>query len=263
MCRSTVGSPRVRADHDELGSQGLAQVTSSEERKDRSKSSVDWEAHVYAAGKQMNVWPYSEVISAVMREFGAADRDSLSALEIGCGAGNNLWFLASAGFKVAGIDRSSTAITHARERLLKLGYSPQELRVGDIERLPWADGSFDLVLDRGALTQNEHAQIEIILSEVRRVLKPDGIFLGFTLFGLDHPDRQYGTELSHHCYDQFSRGRFLKVGLSAFFDVADLDRLFAPFGDVRITRHRCLDGHNRLIDDEFSVRARNERSATE
>jgi len=223
----------------------------------RNSSSVDWESDVYARGNQLNRWPYSNVVTAVMREYGNTDRTGMKVLELGCGAGNNLWFLASAGFRVAGIDCSKTAISHARQRLLGNGHQVDDLVVGDCARLPWPDGTFDMVLDRGAITQNEHIRIGEIVSEVRRVLRPSGVFFSFTLFGFDHPDRKYGREISHHCYDFFTQGCFAKVGLSAFFTVDDLRHLFSPLGAVQITRHRALDTEERVLAEEFSVRAVN------
>lgn len=218
-------------------------------------SSVDWESDVYAQGNQLNRWPYSNVVTAVMREYGNTDRTGMRALELGCGAGNNLWFLASAGFRVAGIDCSRTAINCARERLLGHGHEVDDLVIGDCARLPWPEGTFDLVVDRGAMTQNEHIRIGQIISEVNRVLRPNGVFHSFTLFGLEHPDRRYGQEISHHCYDFFTEGCFAKVGLSAFFTVDDLRHLFSPLRSVKITRHRGLDAEDRILTEEFSVRA--------
>ena len=61
-------------------------------------------------------------------------------LDCGCGAGRFLRMAADRGASVAGIDASSELIAIAAERV------PEgEFRAGDIEALPWADDSFDVV----------------------------------------------------------------------------------------------------------------------
>src|SRR5262245_23094960 len=62
------------------------------------------------------------------------------ALDIGCGAGAFLRLVAERGGEPFGIDASESLIALARTRLPNA-----DLRVGDMEELPYADGSFDLV----------------------------------------------------------------------------------------------------------------------
>lgn len=53
-----------------------------------------------------------------------------------------------------------------------------EARVGNVEQLPWADKTFDVVVSNNVL---EHlSQPATVFSEVRRVLKPSGVFLAKT-----------------------------------------------------------------------------------
>ena len=53
-----------------------------------------------------------------------------------------------------------------------------EARVGNVEQLPWADKTFDVVVSNNVL---EHlSQPATVFSEVRRVLKPGGVFLAKT-----------------------------------------------------------------------------------
>ncbi len=61
-------------------------------------------------------------------------------LDIGCGAGAFLRLVAERGGVPHGIDASEALITFARARL-----SHADLRVGEMEDLPWEDDTFDLV----------------------------------------------------------------------------------------------------------------------
>jgi SAM-dependent methyltransferase len=61
-------------------------------------------------------------------------------LDIGCGVGAFLRRVAERGGKAHGLDASESLIAFARARL-----PDADLRVGEMESLPWADESFDLV----------------------------------------------------------------------------------------------------------------------
>jgi SAM-dependent methyltransferase len=136
----------------------------------------NWEK-IYSDNPAYRSWyPWSEVVSFVFRN---APRDrkrgEVSILELGCGTGNNLWFAAREGFHVAGIDISKTAIDFARQRFASEQLTG-DFHVGDFSRLPFADGSFDLVFDRGSLSLTNRQGVVDCIKEVRRIIKPGGLF---------------------------------------------------------------------------------------
>jgi len=96
-----------------------------------------------------------------------------AALDICCGTGHNALFLAQEGFQVAGIDISPTAIGYAQERCQQAGVSCQ-LASGNATHLPYPDGSFDLVFDRGCFHHIPPSDREAFIQGVHRVLKPGG-----------------------------------------------------------------------------------------
>jgi SAM-dependent methyltransferase len=61
-------------------------------------------------------------------------------LDVGCGVGVFLKLVAGRGVKAYGLDASEALIDLARERV-----PAADLRIGDMESLPYEDGSFDLV----------------------------------------------------------------------------------------------------------------------
>ncbi len=73
-----------------------------------------------------------------------------SAIDLGCGTGDNAIFLANNGFDVIGVDLSQNAISQAKERALSSG-SPAKFMVGNVTNLTGISGVFDLVLDFGCL----------------------------------------------------------------------------------------------------------------
>jgi len=123
-------------------------------------------------------YPGEELIRFVARNFyRAPNRAEVRALELGCGPGANLWYLAREGFGIFGMDGSNTAIAQATARLDEEcpGWRQRgELRVGDFSRLPWPDASVDLVLDHESVYCNDFDTSKAIYHEAARVLKPQG-----------------------------------------------------------------------------------------
>jgi ubiquinone/menaquinone biosynthesis C-methylase UbiE len=217
-------------------------------------STIDWEKDIYAKGLQLNRWPFSDVVSAVICATIGKKRDEIAILEVGCGAGNNVWFFAEEGFKGYGIDLSPSAIEFGKSYLASRCVTA-DLRVGDISSLPWEDGSFNYVVDRGALTQIDYDHIEAVLAEVLRVLKPGGKMMCYTLLGMNNPERLMGTEVSKNTYDRFTGGRFSKVGLTSFFSAIDLQYLFRKFSAVEIRRHVDYDEEEHIMNETYTITA--------
>lgn len=95
------------------------------------------------------------------------------ALDVGCGSGRLLLDLQRAGFEVAGVDFSPAMVEASRSLLARHGSDPAtSLSVGDIERLEFEDGRFDLVVAAGVIEYL--AGDDAALAEMRRVLRPGG-----------------------------------------------------------------------------------------
>ncbi len=204
---------------------GARQVQTSEQIEEVEGFDPRWEAAVYGAGRHLNLYPHSAVVTFVMRHFAQApERARIRILEVGCGAGTNVWFLAREGFAAAGIDGSQTAIDFAQGRLANDGLEA-ELVTGDFQTLSWPNNYFDCVIDRGSITHNRRAVIERTLDEVRRVLKPDGRFLSM-IYGTGHPARLYGVPLGDGSFNNFSGGYFADIALTFFATLRDLDNLY-------------------------------------
>ena len=94
-------------------------------------------------------------------------------LDVACGAGLAVELAGLRGARCAGIDASPRLLAVARDR------SPDaDLRVGDMQALPWGDGSFDVVTSfRGIWGTTPDA-----VAEVYRVLVPGGR-IGLTVWG--------------------------------------------------------------------------------
>ena len=93
-----------------------------------------------------------------------------SSLDVGCGPGLAAQVFAQKIANVSGIDASAAFIEIARERL-----PGRNFRVGEMEALPFADRSFDVVTGFNAF-QYAAAQVNA-LREARRVAQSDGVIV--------------------------------------------------------------------------------------
>jgi SAM-dependent methyltransferase len=99
-------------------------------------------------------------------------------LDAGCGTGRNLVYFLRSGVEVFGIDRDPGAIRSVRALAAELAPAlpPDNFRVGELDALPWPDGSMDAVLCSAVLhfAANE-SHFGRMLEEMWRVLRPGGI----------------------------------------------------------------------------------------
>jgi ubiquinone/menaquinone biosynthesis C-methylase UbiE len=98
-----------------------------------------------------------------------ADRYGLRAgarvLDVGCGKAFLLYELQQAvpGLEVAGLDISAYALAHAKEEIRPY------LTLGDASRLPYSDGSFDLVISLATLHNLPLPELWSAIAEIERV----------------------------------------------------------------------------------------------
>jgi len=195
-----------------------------------------WEKDIYGEGFQLNRYPHHTVVSHVMRfAAGCTDKSKLKVLDIGCGAGNNLVFIAEAGLQAYGIDGSTSAIAFAKQRLER-AHLNADAQVGDFAKLPWPDDFFDLVIDRCALSHNRRATIEATLDEIKRTLKPGGELYS-EMWSDSHFERGFGESLGDGSCEVFSEGTFKPIGTTFFAGSGDIDELFANRFDIATKNH--------------------------
>jgi 2-heptyl-1-hydroxyquinolin-4(1H)-one methyltransferase len=117
--------------------------------------------------------PSVQVVQAVEEGFLPP---RVPVLDIGCGAGSNVLYLASKGFESHGIDISPGAIRAAHERAARAGLHP-DLRVGDALNLEFFDRHFGGLLDNGCFHTLPIGRRKDYAREAARVLRPGGGFV--------------------------------------------------------------------------------------
>jgi SAM-dependent methyltransferase len=133
----------------------------------------DWNS-IFREHGYIFIDPHPDVarISSIFKENGVE-----RILDVGCGTGRHLVFLAKLGFKMTGFDSSS----HALELCTK--WLEDEGLVADIrkhrmeDRLPYSDTFFDAVISIQVIHHNLLKDILFTISEIERILKPEGFIV--------------------------------------------------------------------------------------
>jgi len=103
-----------------------------------------------------------------------------TSLELGCGLGRFSKFMAKQGVQATGVDFSSVAIENAKKAIARDGLKPTFM-VGDVTNLEAITQQFDVSYDIGCFhCLNEEGQQKYV-TEVYRLLKPEGLHLIWAL----------------------------------------------------------------------------------
>jgi SAM-dependent methyltransferase len=139
---------------------------------------------------------------------GAAVPPTARVLDLGCGTGEVSAQLIRLGYEVWGLDIAEPMVRYARDRCRS-----NRFRVGDMERLPFPDDTFDAVVCLGVIEYL--AADDRALREIWRVLRPGGTAVISTpsaISPLPHLDRLFAglTEAArplHHLVKYRLRGK--------------------------------------------------------
>jgi SAM-dependent methyltransferase len=146
-----------------------------------------WEQSVYGGGTFVRC-PYDQIATFIFRNLPEKPRRDIRILEVGCGPGNNLWFLNQEGFSCSGFDAVSMAVDYAE---IRCG-SAVDLKVAEFPEIPF-EGPFDFVVERAALSYVPYDVAKKTIVNIYRILEPGGKFL-FT------PYAEQRETLGYCCY---------------------------------------------------------------
>lgn len=197
--------------------------------------SKEWDER-YAANTHMSIWPWSDLVSCVMR-YARPSGPGYRVLELGCGAGANIPFFNWLGAEYSAIEGSETIVGKLWERFPE---QKSNIVVGDFTKeIPFLD-RFDLVIDRASLTHNTTAAIKDAVTLLKGCLKPGSRFIGIDWFSTDHSDYRHGEAAE----DSFTRrdiqeGTFAGVGCVHFSDRTHLEELFSGF-KFQLLEHKTI-----------------------
>lgn len=106
-----------------------------------------------------------------------------TAIDLGCGIGRNSLYLAGLGYSVTAVDFAAQALDKFSAALN--GRTEQKLvtlkQLSLADPLPFADNSFDVAIDCVTTMTLTPAELTRFEPELRRIVKPKGLFLSYVL----------------------------------------------------------------------------------
>lgn len=142
-----------------------------------------------------------------------------TVLDVGCGAGRDLRYFADAGYRPTGIDLSRRMAETARR------FSGQPVIQGDLQRMPLPDDAFDAVWAIASFVHLGRGSVPSALLEVRRVLRPSGLFVASVKEGSGASVDEKGRRFMY-----FAVGGWSRSLREALFDVESIDVMSEPRG---------------------------------
>ena len=186
-------------------------------RNEKSFQAEVWEQHwskqsVSNLIKQLEVNPvFWNLLSKVKKSY--------KMLEAGCGYGQWVIALHQLGFNIKGVDIAKNTL-----KRIKKFYPSADVRIADVESLPFKDGSFDVYLSFGVIEHFEKGPRKV-LNEAKRVLKKNGL-LYLTVPYLNIPRLiKYGLSLKKkgRFYQYlYTKNEVIKLISEAGFEVASV-----------------------------------------
>lgn len=166
-----------------------------------------------------------------------------NVLDVACGVGTTSFYIREKyDCPVTGIDISETLIEKARSSLATAGHQNKiEFKVADALKLPYPDQCFDVVISQAFFILIDEQ--EKALSEINRVLKPNGFFGSLELSWFSSPPEEAFHELMQKtCSDFIPRVKL--------FD--EWEALFQSrnFNHVSTSKFSMQSGMLRMIESE-------------
>ena len=184
----------------------------------------NWEKNIYKKNRQINNYPSEWVVSNTYKYIIKKN----NCLDLGSGAGNNLYFFLNYGFK--NIDSIEGSDTACKIQLKKFSNN-KKIKVFnlDFNKFKFKKDNYNLILDRGSITHNKFNDIQKILSKISKSLKKDGYFFSVMFSS----QSSYTTKK-----DGFAFKKILdeKIGLrSNFFSEFEIKNLLKDFTIINLT----------------------------
>jgi len=167
-------------------------------------------------------------------------------LDLGCGAGRHTVYLAREGFEVYALDISPEGVEHTAQWLTNQGLHAK-LQQADMIALPYPGGFFDCVVSVSVLHHNTMVNIRTAMEEIRRTLRPGGLFFATECAKGDYQDGrgeriEDGTYLAPEDADQPGVPHH-------FFSEDELRALLHGFRVIELERgtQEFIDGSGRQV----------------
>ncbi|KGK86065.1 class I SAM-dependent methyltransferase [Clostridium sp. HMP27] len=199
-------------------------------------------------------YPSEIVVQFIFRNF---NRDSKTkVLDLGCGAGRHVYFMANENIDTYGTDISRDGIEYT-EMILKQHQLNSNLKVASVDNIPFEDNYFDGILCYGVLYYCSIKEINDSAKEIFRVLKPNGKAL---IVVRNTDDYRYGKgkEIDKNTFlieeKNNKKCAFNENGMKMhFFERSEIEELFKNFSKIEIDEIMESHENGKYRDSNFVI----------
>lgn len=143
-------------------------------------SNFDYWNSVYSSSSQLNLYPWSNIVSFFFRYKSQFNLSNRHVVELGCGSGSNLHVFADNGFTCTGVDISADAINFAKihfpSSLTPNLFSCDLLDIPRLDYIFSSLPSISLIIDHASLTCLEYSSIVMCISTLKKYCSTDTLF---------------------------------------------------------------------------------------
>jgi ubiquinone/menaquinone biosynthesis C-methylase UbiE len=171
----------------------------------------------------------------------------LNILDLGCGTGhlikaiNDETMKKGGNIMMHGIDIGAASVQQCKDYLNQAGLHSIDVKEGDGARMPYPDGSMDVVVT--SLSLHHWSKPEAVLTDIYRVLKPGGRLVLFDL-------RRDARKFYHHAFEHWFTPRMPEPLKSAGDPYSSMCSAYTP-GEMRE-----MLGHTPWVDEQVEIMPR-------
>lgn len=212
-----------------------------------------WEK-LHSNAKFRPKYPSEYVVQFIFRNFKRNGEEKI--LDLGCGAGRHIYFMASENIDSYGCDISREGIEYTRE-ILEMNNFKATLDVASIDKLPYKDNFFDGLISCGVLYYCKITEIKKAVSEIYRVLKPGAKALILVRNIKDYRFNN-GLEIEKNTFmineNDPNKCAFNETGMIMhFFEKNEIELLFSKFKTVAIDEIIHTHSSGKFMDSNYEI----------
>ncbi len=203
-------------------------------------SSINANAHIFwdtqwADPEARKSWqvPESRALHTIAKLCEQRAPDALRSLDLGCGAGRHILAMVTAGIESYGCDASTSSLDLVSEQLAQ---TSQVIRLSqaNMTSLPYQDKFFDYVLSWNVLYHGSRQELNLAVSEVKRILSQGGLFEA-TFISKRNSNFGKGVEIDVHTWIDSSQDD--KAHAHCYANKADLEEILDGLRIIEIEEY--------------------------
>lgn len=199
-------------------------------------------------------YPSEEVVQFVFRNFKRDNTERI--LDLGCGAGRHVYFMAQENIDAYGCDMSREGIRYTKQ-VLENNNTSANLDVASVEKLPYKNNFFDGIISYGVLYYCKTEKIKMAIEEIYRVLKIGGKALIVVRNTKDYRFKN-GIEIEKNTFlideSDSNKCAFNENGMTMhFFEKDEIKNLFKMFNKVSIEEIIHIHEEENFKDSNYII----------